>query len=430
MSALKHQSALYKVVISHYLLAALFFLALTIMFIFSLEELSGHYFQPKLLALTHTAALGWGTMIIFGALYQLLPVILETSLYSIRLCWCCLIFLVPGIIMLICSFWFFDPGLFMQCGGSLILIAIVLFNVNVFLTMRHKQQATIFQEFIVTSCMWLGLTAVLGLVLVFNLSFAFIPADHLVFLRLHAHMGIAGWFLMLIIGVSGKLIPMFLVAKYQHTSLLSYSYYLINAALLLFLVDGFFNGINVKTNFILLIGVMGICAYLLYVYRCFISRIRKDVDLAMLQTLFSVVLLAASLLVLPFLFHYHLKNNPIAANLSVLYGILIFIGWISALILGQTFKTLPFIVWLKHYEHLTGKVKTPLPADLNSHVLHVIQFTAFLAFLLSFLTGFILSSPTLQYVGACFLLATAACYCLQVGQLLLHKTKTLPYDQI
>lgn len=430
MSALKHQSALYRIVISHYLLAAMFFLALTIMFILSLKELSGHYFQPKVLALTHTAALGWGTMIVFGALYQLLPVILETSLYSMRLCWWSLAFFVPGIAMLIGAFWHFDPGLLMQAGGTLTLTGIFLFNVNVFLTVKQKQQTTIFQEFIVTSCMWLGLTAVVGLVLVFNFRFAFIPADHLVFLRLHAHMGIAGWFLLLIIGVSGKLIPMFLVSKYQNTSLLSYSYYLINAALLLFLADGFFNGINVKTNFILFIAVMGICTYLLYVYRCFTSRIRKDVDLAMVQTLFSVIMLAASIIILPFIFHHHLKSNPLATNLSVLYGILIFIGWISALILGQTFKTLPFIVWLKHYEHLTGSVKTPLPADLNNNILHAVQFAAFLAFLLTFITGFLFSSWTLQYLGGGFLLITACCYCFQVGQLLLHKTKTQPYDQI
>jgi len=311
-----------------------------------------------------------------------------------------------------------------------VLSGIILFNLNVFFTLKNKEQTTIFQEFIVTSCMWLTLTAVLGLLLVFNFRFSFLPLDHLAFLRLHAHMGIAGWFLMLIIGVSSKLIPMFLVAKYQKTSLLSYSYYLINAALLLFLIDGYFNGINVKTNLILLIGVAGICTYLFYVYQCFVSRIRKDVDLAMVQTLFSFVFLAGSILVLPLIFHYHLKQNPLATNLSVLYGILIFIGWISALILGQTFKTLPFIVWVKHYEHLTGKVKTPMPADLNSNTLFVMQCTAFLAFLITFISGFVFSSWILKCAGAGCLVFTALCYCTQIAHLLLHKTKTQHYDQI
>jgi len=430
MSAIRHQPALYRIVVSHYLLAAIFFLTLTIMFMFSLKEISGHYFQPRILALTHTAALGWGTMIIFGALNQLLPVILETPMYSIRLCWASLILFVPGIVLLICAFWHFDPGLMMQVAGVLVLSGIVLFNLNVFFTLKSKQQATIFQEFIVTSCMWLTLTALLGLLLVFNFRFSFLPVDHLVFLRLHAHMGIAGWFLMLIVGVSAKLIPMFLVSKYHETSLLSYSYYLINVALLLFLVDGYFNGINWKTNVILLIGVAGICTYLMYVYRCFVSRIRKDVDLSMVQTLFSVILLAGCILLLPFIFHYHLKQNPLATNLSVLYGILIFIGWISAMILGQTFKTLPFIVWVKHYEHVTGKVKTPLPADLNSNFLLVVQFTAFLVFLLTFVSGFVFSSWILKYVGAGSLVITALCYCIHVAHLLLHKTKTQHYDHI
>ncbi|MEJ5964181.1 hypothetical protein [Pedobacter immunditicola] len=430
MSAIRHQPALYRIVVSHYLVAAIFFLALTIMFMFSINEIAGHYFQPKILALTHTAALGWGTLIIFGALYQLLPVILETPLYSIRLCWGSFLLLVPGIMLLICAFWFFDPGLMMQVAGILVLSGILLFNLNVLLTLKNKQQTTIFQEFIVTSCMWLALTAVLGLLLVFNFRFSFLPQDHLAFLRLHAHMGIAGWFLMLIIGVSAKLIPMFLVSKYQQTALLSAAYYLINAALLLFLIDGYFFGINFRTNLILLIGVAGLCTYLVYVYRCFVSRIRKDVDLAMVQTLFSFVLLAASIGVLPFLFHYHLKQNPLATNLSVLYGILIFIGWISALIIGQTFKTLPFIVWVKHYEHLTGKVKTPMPADLNSNLLLAIQCMAFLLFLITFISGFVFSSGMMKYIGASCLVITALCYCLHIAHLLLHQTKTQHYDRI
>ncbi|MBU0696487.1 MAG: cytochrome C oxidase subunit I, partial [Bacteroidetes bacterium] len=74
--------SLYKIVISHYLLAAINFLALAPMLALAVNDLGGHYFQPHLLAITHTAALGWGTVIIFGACYQLVPVILETELYS------------------------------------------------------------------------------------------------------------------------------------------------------------------------------------------------------------------------------------------------------------------------------------------------------------------------------------------------------------
>jgi hypothetical protein len=39
--------------------------------------LAGHYYQPRLLALTHVIALGWITLAILGATYQLVPVVIE-----------------------------------------------------------------------------------------------------------------------------------------------------------------------------------------------------------------------------------------------------------------------------------------------------------------------------------------------------------------
>lgn len=430
MSLNKHDSGLYKVVVSHYTIAAVFFLALAILFAFSLDDLSGHYFQPKLLAITHAAALGWGTMIIFGALTQLLPVILERELFSIQLCWISLLFFVPGIILLVYSFWVFDPGITMQISGLLVFVAILTFSLNVCLTIKSKKGESVFQEFILTSCLWLSLTALLGVLMIFNFRFTFLPKDHLQFLRLHAHMGIAGWFLMLIIGVSGKLVPMFLVSTYQNTRLLSISYYLINTALLLFLIDGYLFGLNWKTYLIFAIALTGIGFYFYYVFQCLTSRIRREVDVPMLQTLFSFLLLAAGIFVVPFLLYHHIKNDSYAVNLSVFYGVLIFMGWITALVLGQTFKTLPFIVWVKHYEHLTGKVKTPLPADLLNNTLLGIQSAGFICFLLTFFLGALCASFILKFIGSAALIITAAVYCIQVLRLLLHKTKTEDYDHI
>ncbi|MBP6687902.1 MAG: cytochrome C oxidase subunit I, partial [Lacibacter sp.] len=200
MSSITHSKPLYKIVIAHYLFAGLFFFALTIMLLFTIDSFSGHYFQPKVLAITHAAALGWGTMIIFGALYQLLPVILETALYSTKLSWFSFGFFVPGIILLVYCFWIFDPGLNMQMASLLVLTGVMCFNANVFFTLRHKKQESIFQEFIVTACLWLTLTVLVGALMVFNFRYPFLQKDHLYYLRLHAHMGIVGWFLMLIIG--------------------------------------------------------------------------------------------------------------------------------------------------------------------------------------------------------------------------------------
>ena len=49
------------------------------------SELAGHYYHPRIMALTHTVALGWITLAIVGASYQLIPIVLERPLWSERL---------------------------------------------------------------------------------------------------------------------------------------------------------------------------------------------------------------------------------------------------------------------------------------------------------------------------------------------------------
>lgn len=420
----------YPIVVSHYLTAALCFLALSVLFFFSVDAFSGHYFQPKILALTHLAALGWVSMIIFGALYQLLPVILQTDLYSNKLAWLCFALLTPGLILLIYCFWVFETGSLMQIGAILSLTGICFFGSNVFLTLKQKQQDSIHQEFIATACIWLVLTALLGTLLVFNFRFVFLPKDHLAFLKLHAHLGLLGWFLMLIIGVSTKLIPMFLLSKHQSTRLLSYSYYLLNLALLLFIIDGYYNGLNMKTFFIIAMAIAGLLFYFYFIYQCFKSRIRRQVDLPMVKTLLAVLMLLLAISILPFIVYHHIQQNPLAVSLTVFYGFLVFMGATSLLILGQTFKTLPFMVWVRYYEHLAGKVKTPLPADLVNQKIFLLQFIAFLAFLILFATGLICGLTGLRYAGALCLIVTALAYLGNVLHLLLHQVKITDHGHL
>ena len=48
-------------------------------------ELAGHYYQPRILALAHSVTLGWITLTIMGASFQLIPIVLERALWSERL---------------------------------------------------------------------------------------------------------------------------------------------------------------------------------------------------------------------------------------------------------------------------------------------------------------------------------------------------------
>jgi hypothetical protein len=424
MSAIKQNPGLYKIVVTHYVAAAFCFLVLSIMMLFSAKAFTGHYFHPHILAITHMAALGWGTMIIFGASYQLIPVVLETDLYSKKLAWISFALFLPGLIALVYSFWIFVPGIHMQCGAVLLLLAVIVFTINVYLTAKKKKKETIQEDFIFSAALCLCLTVALGVALVFNFTLPVFPQDQLHFLKLHAHLGLIGWFLLMLIGVSSKLVPMFLVSSYQNTKLLTYSYYLIVGALLCFLVDSYLFGLSFRTYLIFTIGIAGIACYFIFILKCLRSRLRKHIDLPMLNSLLSFILLKIAALTVPFIIYFHLKNNPATIRFSMIYGEFMLMGWITALILGQTFKTLPFIVWVKHYEHLTGKFKTPMPADLFADNLLKAQTIAYLIFCITFMSGCYWLFMPLIYIGIAALMVTATLYLSNIIIVLFHKTVT------
>src|SRR6266498_4867925 len=47
-------------------------------------EMAGHYYHPHIVALTHMVTLGWITLTIMGASYQLIPIVLERPIWSER----------------------------------------------------------------------------------------------------------------------------------------------------------------------------------------------------------------------------------------------------------------------------------------------------------------------------------------------------------
>jgi len=98
-------------------------------------ELAGHYYHPRLLALTHTVTLGWITLAIMGASYQLIPIVLEQPIWSERLARWQLAVLVVAVIGMVAHFhlgtW---PGL--ATAAALLAVGIAFHLVNVGLSLR------------------------------------------------------------------------------------------------------------------------------------------------------------------------------------------------------------------------------------------------------------------------------------------------------
>jgi len=106
-----------------------------------------------------------------------------------------------------------------------------------------------------------------------------------------------------------------------------------------------------------------------------------------------------------------------------LYGFSLIFGLITPIILGQTYKTLPFIIWLYRYKEHVGKSKTPMPKDLYSESIGRIQLYLYYATLGLLMAALLAKQPILATVGSYTLLAVAVLYTVNVFNILTHKIK-------
>lgn len=417
------------IILPFYATGTLAFLVLCLLLVWSPQSLLMHYFNPHLLGIVHTAALGWGTMIIFGAAYQLLPVISEHNLRSNDLAILSYYLLMAGVVLLVWALWSFRTGWIMITGGSMIVLASLLYLINVVLTGVPGSSSNIQKYFMMSSGVWLVFTTIVGLLLAINLGHPFFSQEHMAILKLHAHLGLAGWFLQLITGVSSKLVPMFLLSHAKKTKLLIGAFILQNTGLILFLTDVYFIGYSSRVMIWLLLVASGILCWILYLANHYRKRIKKKIDLQMKQTFASMLALVLGIGTIPVVHLFSTtggsSGSGTSSTFSVLYGTFVFMGWITGIILGQTFKTLPFIVWNDHYKKLTGKVRVPLPRDLYREGWLRWQFWLYITALLLLITGIGTRYLLIIRIATWCWLALALLYTFNVSQILFHKTKTI-----
>ncbi len=308
-----------------------------------------------------------------------------------------------------------------QIASTLLFIGATLFLLNILLTAKKAETLTTQAEFIIASTIWFWVTVAVGALMAYNFNYVFLPKEHLYYLKLHAHIGIAGWFILLIIGISSKLIPMFLLSSVDNDIKLKYSFNLINISILGFTIDSlFFNGIS-RGVYYLLIAILGILFYISFIAIVYKKRARRGLDIGMKHSLIAILVI-----LIPMVFGFlanTISDSSILLQVIIAYGVSIFLGFISLLILGQTYKTLPFIVWLEKYQHLSGKGKAPLPKELYSEKFAKYQLLFFLFGFFIMIIGVLFSMILLIKSASILLIITAILYNMNVYKILLHKPK-------
>lgn len=411
----------YRVVLPFYGYASLAFLAATVLMMTDTAAFTMHHFNAKALAITHTMALGWGTMMILGASHQLFPVMIEGKLYSNALAYLSFVFGAVGIPLLVYAFYVFDFGLIAQAGATLINLAVISYLINLTISIIKAKKPNVHAVSAFTAVIWLLVTTIVGLLLVYNFQTPIFTQASVHYLSLHAHLGIIGWFLLMIIGVGARLIPMFLISKYENAATLWWIYGLINTGLVSFIII-FICGANPIISLfpVALIGA-AVILFGRFIYKAYQKRIRKKVDEQVQTSMLSVALIGVPLvIIIGVILVFSAFGHQ---QFVTLYGFTIFFGWITAIIIGMTFKTLPFIVWNKVYHDIAGLGKTPNPKELFKN-------NIFIANVISYLSGFVIlsfgifnTSVIVLNIGAGLLLLNALLYNINVFTILFHQSK-------
>lgn len=415
------QTTNYKVILPFYAYASLFIVIASLLLFLNTEIAHGNFINKHTLSIVHSMALGWGTMIIFGASYQLLPVLIEGEIYSDLLAYLTFWFTAIGIPILVYGFYIFDYVVLLPVGAVLINIGIIIYLLNVYLSSFSSKRRNIHAWYIIVATIWLLSTTIFGLLLVFNFNYNFLPSDSWTYLTIHAHIGLVGWFLLLVMGVGSRLIPMFLISKYENNSLLWVVFSLINGGLVSFILLFSFNLTGMFYLIPIILILIGIVIFGIVIKKAHKERIRRRVDKQVKTSLLSVGLMLFPIIVL--LLILSIIPGSDFNRIVILYGFTILFGWITFMIFGMTYKTLPFIVWNKVYKDQASRSRTLTPKDLFSEKIYRYMLMIYLIGFGIFIVGIVVSVNILLKIGAAGILIAALLYFYNTSLTILHKIK-------
>ena len=406
------------------------------------DVLATYHYNQYVIAVTHLFALGWLCSVVMGAMYQLVPVALETRLYSERLAKWQFAFHLVGFVGMVWMFWTWDMK---QVGhfGSVMAVSVGLFVYNLVRTLARVPKWNVTATAIAAALGWITFTIVAGLAIAaskcaydsetglataagvstvvsglrmvarFMAHFDQISAMHA-----HAHLSGVGFFTLLIVGVSYKLIPMFTLGELQNKRRAALSVALLNVGLV-----GSFVTILLRSPWKFAFAVVIVCALVIYGWelRAILrARKRATLDWGLKYFLTAVGLLVPLALLSLVLAWPRLPLNAFTGQLENLYGFLGFIGVVTFAIIGMLYKIMPFLAWFGVYSRHVGRAKVPSLGDMYSARLQVIGYGCFLCGLVVAGGGIVSSSGTIVRVGCGLLALSAATLAVNIVKILGH----------
>jgi hypothetical protein len=242
--------------------------------------------------------------------------------------------------------------------------------------------------------------------------------DAMATMHAHAHLGAAGCFIMLIMGVSYKLVPMFTLSEVQSRRRAGLSIILLNIGL-----AGSVAAIFLRSPWKLAFALVMVAAVVLYGWelRAILRACkRRALDWGIKYFLTAALLFLPLSALAVVLSWPGLPLNALTGQLENVYGFLGLIGVISFAIIGMLYKIIPFLVWFGTYSRQIGRAKVPSLADMYSARLQAAGYWSYLAGLAVTCGGIVASNETIVRAGSGLLTLSLVTLAINVGKILGH----------
>ena len=341
----------------HFAAALIFLVAGAIGLVWVAPDLAaGFHLAPRVAGVTHLFTLGWITTSIMGALYQFLPVALGQPIRSIRLAHATFALYVPGLAAFIAGL-VLGASTLMLLGAATFGTGVLLFAINLAGTLKRATQRDVTWWALLCADVYLVVTLVLGLALAGNLRWGFLGAGRYGALGTHLHIALAGWVLMVMVGVGHRLLPMFLLSHGAGDRWARAAVALLAAGAGVLTV--LHHGPPVFARWLpALLIAAGVAAFLVQAGQFYAHRHRPTLDPGMRLAAGALGLLALGLVM----------AGPVlvagaGARAATAYVGLVILA-ISAFVAAHYFKIVPFLIWYHRYAPLAGKRPVPRVAEL------------------------------------------------------------------
>lgn len=319
---------------------------------------------PHLVAATHASVLGWLTLAIMGAVYQLGPSVFGGHLISLRLARYQFIIHVVSVVCFVPAIYAWNTY-WMAGAGVGVVISLILFLINAISAVAWFRRGSMPRMFVSMALLFLIAGASFGITYVGDLEHGWFPITQ-GRLSGHAHLGLIGFLGLVLMGVSYQTVPMFQVVRrgvvrFERPVLIITTAATVFGALFLMTDPSPAVRVGLAIGF-----AIGPALWIADMVRMLRSRSRRNLDIHTRATVVSLGFLVAAIAVgIVAAAGEALSPGGQPARLQLAYGILAIGGWGGSTLIGSSFKIVPFLVWNSRYLHLAGREPVPSIADLS-----------------------------------------------------------------